>query len=231
MEKEEKSVEKKDVMEDYLKLKRSNEKKKAVIVVLIFAIVLILMITILFYCTLRNDVHVEDNHQDNDISQSVSNNSYQEFSNNLKKEILGWKLRSYLARDGVGYLDNKEVSYKIILTNKMELIMVFDDDEYQKKYGEIKISENVISFAIAQSGPGAYQNVYFIKEDGTVGEAIPFNLFDEEIKKVTVNYPLQDLKKIVSIVNTSYQDLGYMQEPAFIDINGNVFSPVLSAWD
>ena len=167
---------------------------------------------------------------DNNSTTTTTTNSYQVFSTNLKKQILAYDIRSYLAEDSE-YTD--DITYKVILTNKMELIMVFNDQEYKSKYGEIKIADNVINFAISQTGPGAYKNIYYIKEDGTVGEAIPWDLFMEgNKKKITINYPIPELNNVVSIVQTSSQDLGYMIEPAFIDINGNVHTNVIPTyWD
>ncbi len=234
MEKEEKK-EVKVTEEGYLKLKRSNEKKKAIIVIISFVAVILAMLTVLFYLGIINSgSNGNDNNKDINNCQcnnTSSDDQYKLFSSNLKKKILGWSIKSYLARDGSGYVGNDEVMYKIVLTNKMQLIMTFFDEQYQKKYGEKIIADNVISFSIAQSGPGGYQNVYFIKEDGTVGEAVPMNLFDEDINKVTITYPIKDLKNIVSVVTASYQDVGYMQDPVFIDINGNVYEAELSSWD
>ena len=159
-----------------------------------------------------------------------SDSLYKLFSDNLKKKILNWSLRSYLAEDGIFYNDNKEVSYKIILTNKMELIMVFDDEEYKSKYGEIMLAKDVISFKTAMSGPGGYENIYFINSDGTVGEAIPWEI-DSKNKKVPVTKHISNLKNIVSIVQVSYQELGYMKEPAAIDIDGNLIEMPMNAWD
>jgi len=242
MAKEKNSIIKEDKAtdEDYFKLKRSNEKKKALIVIISFVAILSIMTTVLFYLEIINNGNNDKNLSEKDNSNcqyentnnsQTTSNSYKIFSDNLKKRILGWSTQSYLAKDGIGYSNNNEVAYKIILTNKMQLIMTFDDEQYQKKYGEKIIADNVISFSIAQSGPGAYQNVYFIKDDGTVGEAIPANLFDDDMNKLTITYPIGDLKNIVSVVTASYQDSGYMQEPIFIDINGNVFEAALSAWD
>lgn len=211
--------------DELLKLKKSNIKKRSIIIILIFITILFAMMAVLFYL---GDCHCENASSED---KNLTSNQYKIFSSNLKKKILGWSIKSYLASDGIGYFGNDKVMYKIVLTNKMQLIMTFDDDQYQKKYGEIIIADNVISFAIAQSGPGAYQNVYFIKEDGTVGEAVPIDLFNESINKVTITYPIKDLKNITSIVTASYQDVGYMQEPVFIDINGNVFEAALSYWD
>ncbi len=237
MEKEEKK-EFKVAEDEYLKLKKSSEKKKAIIVIISFAAILLAMVAILLYLGIINNCQCEKCEKGECKCENVSygyknsaDDQYKIFSSNLKNKILGWPIKSYLASDGSAYYGNDEFMYKIILTNKMQLIMTFVDEQYQKKYGEKIIADNVISFAIAQSGPGGYQNVYFIKEDGTVGEAVPMNLFDETINKLTITYPIKDLKNIVSIVTASYQDVGYMQDPVFIDINGNVYEAGLSSWD
>ena len=194
----------------------------------ILIIVIIILVVLLAGFILYDKLLKQDNSSNQGAGASI--NSYQTFSANLKKQILAYNIRSYLAEDSEYTSD---ITYKVILTNKMELIMIFNNPTYESKYGEIKIADNVINFAIAQTGPGAYKNIYFIKEDGTVGEAVVWDLFMEESKnKMTINYPIAELKNIVSIVQTSSQELGYMLEPAFIDINGNVHTNVIPTyWD
>ena len=179
-----------------------------------------------------------------DENKTTTANSYQVFSANLKKKITSWKLQTFLAKDGywTKYEDSGEydVTYKVVLTNKMELKLVFDvetpaDDNHQgiyiKKYGkEIKIASNIISFNIAQFGPGAYQNIYFINENGTIGVAEPYDMFNGSGNKMPVTNPLPGYKDIVSIVQGTFDDVGSTQDPYAIDINGNAYA-IQSYWD
>lgn len=178
--------------------------------------------------TTKNSTEVDSsisNHDSNITTNEL--NSYELFSRNLKNEILNWKISSYSVRDS----EYNGILYKVILTNKMSLVINFTEPKYQQKYGEIKIADNVIGFTVAQSGPGGYQNIYFINEDGTVGYAIPWEFLNGDKENVPVTNPLSNLKNIVSIIQVSYQDRGYMQEPTFLDINGNLIQKVFSAWD
>lgn len=115
----------------------------------------------------------------------------------------------------------------------MELKLVFDKVpswaegiDYSEKFGEIKIASNVISFTTARTGPGSYENVYFINENGTVGETVPYELLESygSKSKIPVTNPISGYKNIISIVEQG-------GEPAVIDINGNIYSMPRSAWD
>ena len=174
-----------------------------------------------------------DNEKTDDKNKTpVTTNSYKLFSSNLKKKITSWKLNSFFAEDGywTAYEDDKEynVTYKVILTNKMELKLVFDAEtpapdnhqgKYISKYGkEIKIANNVISFNIAQYGPGAYQNIYFINENGTIGVAEPYDMFNGTGNKLKITNPLSGYKDIVSIVQGTFDDVGSTQDP-YAEVN------------
>ena len=117
--------------------------------------------------------------------------------------------------------------------------MVFDaattaNDDHQKtyidKYDKIIIANNVISFTIAQDGPGAYQNIYFINENGTVGMAEPYDMLNSNKAKLTIKNPISGYKNIVSIVQGTFDGVGSTQDPYAIDINGNALA-IHSAWD
>lgn len=177
---------------------------------------------------------------------TTTTNSYQIFSANLKKKITSWNLSSgyFLAQNG--YWSEYEnggkyyVTYKIILTNKMELKLVFDPDsqaewnhqgKYIAKYGEeIKIADNVIGVTVANYGSGAYQNIYFINENGTIGVAEPYALLNGETNKLRVTNPLSGYSNIVSIVQGTFDGVGSTQDPYAIDINGNAHA-IQSAWN
>ena len=183
--------------------------------------------------------------EDNKTEEKTTTVSpYKTFSANLKKKITGWKMQTFLAEDDywTKYEENGKynVTYKVILTNKMELKLVFDpqtpaDDNHQSiyinKYGnEIKIANNVISFGIAKFGPGAYRNIYFINENGTIGVAEPYDMLSGNSSKLTITNPLSGYKDIVSIVQGTFDDVGSTQDPYAIDINGNALE-IQSYWD
>ena len=156
-------------------------------------------------------------------------NLYSIYSDNLKNKILNNTTDFFEV--GNGYMYGKEV-YKVFLNKKLELIVRIDEKQFNcKLQGDYKVAENVISFTIAQSGPGGESNVYFIKDDGTVGCAKVGKVFSSGIEKIEVIDNFLNLKDIISIVQTSYDNNGLTQEPLFIDINGNVIKDTDSAWD
>ena len=185
-----------------------------------------------------------------DSTNTTTTNSYQTFSANLKKKITSNGTKAFLGKDcafeGSDDQGNYIIPYKIILTNKMNLMLVFDktplyadsplyrpikQQEYIKKYGEeVKIASNVISFTVAQAGPGAYQNIYFINENGTIGVSEPYDLFNGIKNKLPITTQLSNYKNIVSIVQGSFDDVGSTQDPYAIDINGNA-TAIQSAWN
>ena len=186
------------------------------------------------------------NDSTNNETKATTTNLYQVFSANLKKKITSWNLNSgyFLAENGyfVEYENGGRflVTYKIILTNKMELKLVFDPDtpiewnhqgNYISKYGkEIKIANNVISVHVANYDAGGYQNIYFINENGTIGVAEPYALFNGVTNKLPVTNPLSGYKNIVSIVQGTFDGEGTTQDPYAIDINGNAHA-IYGAWD
>ena len=98
-------------MDDYLKLKRSNEKKKAIIVIIAFLASLFLMTTILLYFGIINGSPKENTNNNIEeptkIDETLSNIVLNE--NNQEVSFNGKTIKLKLV-DGIVYLNNKPLS-------------------------------------------------------------------------------------------------------------------------
>lgn len=141
-----------------------------------------------------------------------------------------------------------EEKYQMFLKNLKEEVAKFDDHNYSEdficnamleipcyhvylyKNGELyvdnlKICDHVLSYRVAFSGQGGFQNLYFIKEDGKVGSAS----FEKNLANGSDEVNLvEDLgyKNIVDIVGGVFGEdnaPGAFHDPRFIDIEGHVF--------
>lgn len=163
----------------------------------------------------------ELNNEDTNIDGNIKNN-YSIFANNLKENVSNFGNKNYL------FVSNSVIDdgYEVYMDNNGDLFIKYFDDSLSVKFGNYKISSNVLSFNVVGVGNGGGNNLYFINENGTVGSAdIEFGVMNDG--KITVNKDL-GYKNIVNIVSGTFDD-GYtgVHGPLFIDINGNIFSPNL----
>lgn len=147
-------------------------------------------------------------------------NDYQIFAKNLKSHLSRYD-ENNLNRQFVNN-DNVRYPYTVYLNENGSLFVKYSNSELNAKYGDYKISDDVLSFYVIETGNGGMSLLYFINGDGTIGSADVE--FVSDSNQITVKKDL-GYKNIVSIVSGSFGD-GYSgaQGPIFIDINGNIFS-------
>lgn len=147
-------------------------------------------------------------------------NDYQIFAKNLKSQLSRYD-ENNLNRQFVNN-DNVRYPYTVYLNENGSLFVKYSNSELNAKYGDYKISDDVLSFYVIETGNGGMSLLYFINGDGTIGSADVE--FVSDSNQITVKKDL-GYKNIVSIVSGSFGD-GYSgaQGPIFIDINGNIFS-------
>ncbi len=148
-------------------------------------------------------------------------NDYQIFAKNLKSQLSRYD-ENNLNRQFVNN-DNVRYPYTIYLNENGSLFVKYSNSELNAKYGDYKISDDVLSFYVIETGNGGMSMLYFINDDGTVGSA-NVHFIEGATDQITVKKDI-GYKNIVSIVSGSFGD-GYSgaQGPIFIDINGNIFS-------
>ncbi len=201
--------------------KKENKSKNILIGVLAFIIVVLIGLYVYLLFIKKDEV--------GNNSHIQATNLYSIYSSNLKNKILNNATDFFEV--GTGRMYDKNV-YVALLNKKLELIVRIEKKQFNSNLlGDYIVAKNVIGFTIAQTGPGDEANVYFIKEDGTVGCAKVGQVFSagEETIEVVDNY--LNLKDITSIIQTSHDYSGTTKEPIFIDINGKVFINTDTAWD
>lgn len=168
------------------------------------------------------------------ILDNKAHSSYDIFRNNIKEQMTKYSWGVFSTETGQVYGHN----FRVILTDKMKLMISFEDDELIKGLDDILITDNVIGFHIAISGPAGQSIVYFINEDGSVGYTDISLLVgawkNQSGKKELVTKVIKKMdgyKDIVSIIQGSYDSKGNTNEPLFIDVDGNVFSNSYTAWN
>jgi len=174
----------------------------------------------------NNETNINDN-EENSTTQESQNISFDTFKNNIKKGMAKCSWGVYSTETDTSHYGI--YSYRVILTNEMNLVLIFEDKELNKKYGNYKITDGVLGFHLAISGPGGERKLYFINEDGTLGYASIDSLINNG--KLDIVKKMDGYKDIVSIIQGSYDNTGRTNEPLFIDINGNVFENSYTAWD
>lgn len=194
-----------------------------IIIIIILSLLVISLGGFIIYdkiSTNKSDENTSNSEKVN-VQDKKTNNDYKLFANNLKSKFSKYdnNNKNYL------YVNNGIVKdgYEVYLNEKQTLFVKYFNEEFNSKYGEYKIADNVLSFYVIAIGQGGGNMLYFINEDGTVGSAnIEYEIGNNnqiEIKK-DLGY-----KNIVSIVNGVFGDeISGTHSPIFIDINGNVFS-------
>ena len=167
--------------------------------------------------------------QNRKVSTVVAKDEYTLFSEKLKNAVTFHNTDSFQVAEGTMY---DKIVFTAYLNRDMELFVKIGNDAINKKLVKRhKVAKNVLSFTLAKTGPGAYENIYYIKDDGTVGCVLTGEVFARDVESIEVKENIMGLKKIVSILQSSNDDSGRTQEPVFIDINGKVYYNTETNWD
>ena len=152
-----------------------------------------------------------------------TDNSYQLWASNLKKEYeTKFAPKTYTSSQLFVNSSVIKDGYTVYLNGKGELSITYWNKKYNSKYNEYIIASNVLNYAVVTYGQGGGNQLYFINEDGTVGEAdTEYGMLEKE--KLDVKKDI-GLKNIISIIGGSFgteHGLG-TTGPIFIDINGKL---------
>lgn len=107
--------------------------------------------------------------------------------------------------------------YDVVLLNG-KLTVNYKDEELKSIFGKVYlIATDVWNFEMVYTGNGGFRNLYFIKNDGTVGMAnVELGALD---KKIEIENNYKGYKNIVNILEGTSGGGSYAM---FIDINGNI---------
>jgi len=152
-----------------------------------------------------------------DHSDSSNKIDYSEYSNKVKSQ------RSSMSDQGVSIMsgiENSLVGDYIVRLSKDGLLSI----EYSNESSVRNISDNVLSYYLINTGQDIGKTLFFIKEDGTVGEAsIEYGYSADSDIEIEDN--INGLKDIVTILDGSYSEgESGSHGPIFIDISGNMYS-------
>ena len=152
-----------------------------------------------------------------DHSDSSNKIDYSEYSNKVKSQ------RSSMSDQGVSIMsgiENSLVGDYIVRLSKDGLLSI----EYSNESSVRNISSNVLSYYLINTGQDIGKTLFFIKEDGTVGEAsIEYGYSADSDIEIEDN--INGLKDIVTILDGSYSEgESGSHGPIFIDISGNMYS-------
>lgn len=193
-------------------MKMEKKNNTLLILVIILSILVISLGGFIVIDKMTNDNFQEEKNDKNE------NNNYEQFSNNLKKEIS--KYNEYAKNSQFVISKIIPDGYEVYLNNQQELFVKYYNSELNEKYGEYKISDNVLGFYIIPSGQDVGNSLYFINDDGTVGMSdVEYGI---EMGQISVRKDL-GYKNIVSITSGSFSgEMSGIKKPIFIDINGNI---------
>ncbi len=179
-------------------------------IIIIMLTIIIVLLSVIVYKQFKN-TNVLNNEE----------NNYGKYAKKLSDEINNFSDSNYLSQR----VDHEMLQsvYYVTLNKNKELHIEYSNEELNNVFGNYKISDNVISFYIINDGQAFFNNLYYIKTDGTVGKA---DVESPNInnKNITITNDL-GLKNIVTILPTTFdsQESGY-HGPTFVDINGNIFT-------
>lgn len=179
-------------------------------IIIIMLTIIIILLSVIVYKQFKN-TNVLNNEE----------NNYGKYAKKLSDEINNFGDSNYLSQR----VDHEMLQsvYYVTLNKNKELHIEYSNEELNNVFGNYKISDNVISFYIINDGQAFFNNLYYIKTDGTVGKA---DVESPNInnKNITIINDL-GLKNIITILPTTFdsQESGY-HGPTFVDINGNIFA-------
>lgn len=163
----------------------------------------------------------EDTKEKAVTKEMSSDEKYKIFAKNLKKAVSKYDSKEKNA-NVMG--SSGDFPFEIELLSNGNLSIEFYDKKTNKKYGTKTLAKNVLAVNVVEEGNGGYRTPYFICEDGTVGRAnVDESILNKE-KKIKVEYKINKLKNIVSIVSGGG---GFAMSgacnPIFIDIDGKIY--------
>ena len=99
-----------------------------------------------------------------------------------------------------------------------KLTVNYKDEELKATFGkEYLIAKDVWNFEMIYIGNGGFRQLYFIKEDGTVGMA------DIELGAISKNIEITSVENMKNITNILEETTGGASGPIFIDIDGKIY--------
>ena len=108
-------------------------------------------------------------------------------------------------------------NYDVVLKNG-KLTVNYKDEELKATFGkEYLIAKDVWNFEMIYIGNGGFRQLYFIKEDGTVGMA------DIELGAISKNIEITSVENMKNITNILEETTGGASGPIFIDIDGKIY--------
>ncbi len=108
-------------------------------------------------------------------------------------------------------------NYDVVLENG-RLTVNYKDEELKATFGkEYLIANDVWNFEMIYIGNGGFRQLYFIKEDGTVGMA------DIELGAINKNIEITSVENMKNITNILEETTGGASGPIFIDIDGKIY--------
>ena len=105
--------------------------------------------------------------------------------------------------------------YTVTITKDLELMFNTDD----KKFDNVKLSDNVVNMFLIDYGNGGFKYLYFIKTDGTLNKICIDNIRAQS----PINIEKTELNNIVNVTQGIINDeVSGDLTPIFIDIDGNM---------
>lgn len=220
-----------------------NKSQKILVIVIIFLVVGLIGFLLYDRFTLKNDCpevkecpKVEEcpevkecpkETECNCNTTAPTNNSFAIYRDNVVKQIKNGGLSIYKSVP-FNYYD---AHYRLLLNNKMELLLVTDPAYFDNSTKEVNIliKKDVIDCGVGISGSAAIPLIFAINSDGTVDMFNTYEYFQngkQELKR------FKKATNIISVNQGSLSSDGLSQEAFFIDINGKIYDNEYSAgWD
>jgi len=191
------------------------------VVITVLAVLVLAMGGYLVYDKIIDkDDKIEGNKLEENNNKQTEND-YQSFTENLKKQTSNLKSGDHVYQ----YIENDIIpdGYAVYLDENRSLYVKYYNEDFNNKFGQYKISDNILSFYVINVGQDEGNMLYFINEDGTVGSADTEYGVSNGDQLITVKNDI-GYKNIVSIVNGIFgSNESGVHGPIFIDINGNIF--------
>ena len=213
-----------------MKLKGNKGAANSIVVMLV---IFILMLICLIVCLLKNPNLIIQISKSNKTSEApeiveetktevvtkemTADEKYAEYVKNLKAEMLKYNEEKVEGKEYREYFidgkDENDKKYSVSLSGDGKLVL-----------NEKEVATNVVGFNVVNVGNGGYSNLYFIKDDGTVGTTSIEEVEYLNNGKVKTR-EIEKLKNIVSIIPGMSAESGYPGAcyAYAIDINGNMF--------
>lgn len=145
---------------------------------------------------------------------STENSIYENFAKNLAETNKGYTLHKSISDEDGFYVLTAKIQNDNSLN--LEIKYISNDGKNTKIVNEKTFNEKVINIAFVHVGNGADTRLFFVREDGTVGNVYMYiDRIGENVENVS------GVKDIVSIQQDVTGEMFFADVPAFIDIYGN----------